>query len=158
MIEVLPIDKILERVGQEIGKSNWLEIDQERINKFADCTGDRQWIHVDEEAAAKGPFGKTIAHGYLTLSLIPHFSCDQVVIPEGTEMAMNYGLDKVRLINPVPVGSRIRDTLVLSAVTEKSGGRYLMKTTHTIEIEGEEKPACIAETLTMFVVRQTAGK
>ncbi len=150
MIEVLPLDKIRERIGQEIGKSDWLQIDQERVNKFADCTGDHQWIHVDEKAAAQGPFGGTIAHGHLTISLIPYFSSDVGVVPKGTTMAINYGLNKVRLINPVPVGSKIRDTMTLGEITEKSGGRILVATTHTIEIEGQEKPACIAETLSMF--------
>ncbi len=150
MIEILPLEKIRERIGQEIGTTDWLEIDQERINKFAECTGDHQWIHVDEKAAAQGPFGKTIAHGYLTLSLIPFFSSDIGIVPEGSVMAINYGLNKVRLINPVPVGAKIKDSVVLSEVTEKSGGRILVATIHTIEIEGQEKPACVAETLAMF--------
>lgn len=148
--EILPLDKIKERIEQEIGKSDWIQIDQERINKFADCTGDHQWIHVDEEKAAAGPFGKTIAHGYLTISMIPKFSENISLVPEGTMMAINYGLNKVRLLNPVPVGSKIRDTITLGDVVEKSGGRILIATVHTIEIEGEEKPACVAETLAMF--------
>ncbi len=148
--EVLPIEKMKERVGQEIGLSDWVEIDQKRINDFADCTGDHQWIHVDEEAAAKGPFGKTIAHGYLTVSLFPLFSSGISVIPEGTMMAINYGMNKLRFINPVPVGSKIRDRMTLSNVEEKGGGRVLVSTGHTVEIEGEDKPACVAETLTMF--------
>ncbi len=153
MIEVLPLDKIQEKIGKELGQSEWLEIDQDRIDKFAECTGDHQWIHVDKEAAAKGPFGTTIAHGYLTLSLIPFFSGDMGVVPEGTMMAVNYGLNKVRLLNPIPVGSKIKDTMVLSAIEEKSGNRILMTTTHTIEIEGQEKPACVADTLAMFFVQ-----
>lgn len=147
---MLPIEKMKERVGQEIGLSDWVEIDQKRINDFADCTGDHQWIHVDEEAAAKGPFGKTIAHGYLTVSLFPLFSSGISVIPEGTMMAINYGMNKLRFINPVPVGSKIRDRMTLSNVEEKGGGRVLVSTGHTVEIEGEDKPACVAETLTMF--------
>ncbi len=153
MIEVLPLAKIQEKIGQELGQSEWLQIDQDRVDKFAECTGDHQWIHVDKEAAAKGPFGTTIAHGYLTLSLIPYFSGDMGVVPEGTMMAVNYGLNKVRLINPIPVGSKIKDTMVLSAIEEKSGNRILMTTTHTIEIEGQEKPACIADTLAMFFLQ-----
>ncbi|MBU3914357.1 MaoC family dehydratase [bacterium] len=153
MIEVLPLNQIKEKVGQELGQSEWLEIDQDRIDKFAECTGDHQWIHVDKEAAAKGPFGTTIAHGFLTLSLIPFFSGDMGVVPEGTMMAVNYGLNKVRLLNPVPVGSKIKDIMVLSNVEEKSGNRILMTTTHTIEIEGQEKPACVADTLAMFFVQ-----
>lgn len=122
MIEVLPLDKIQERIGQAIGQSDWLVIEQERINQFAECTGDHQWIHVDEEAAAQGPFGKTIAHGFLTLSLIPLFSGDMGLIPEGVMMAVNYGMNKVRLLNPVPVGSKVRDTMVLSGLQDKGEG------------------------------------
>lgn len=148
--EVLPVDKIKSRIGQEIGVSDWLKIDQKRINEFADCTGDHQWIHVNEEAAKNGPFGKTIAHGYLTVSLIPYFSSGISLVPEGTMMAINYGMNKLRFITPVPVGAKLRDKITLSNVEEKGGGRILMTTTHTLEIEGEEKPACVAETLTMF--------
>jgi len=150
MIEVLPLAKIIERIGQEIGKSEWVQINQEKINQFAESTGDHQWIHVDEEKAAAGPFGKTIGHGFLTISMIPKLSENASLVPEGTLMAINYGLNKVRLLNPVTVGSKIRDTIVMGSVTEKSGGRILVSTTHTIEIEGQEKPACVAESLTMF--------
>jgi acyl dehydratase len=110
-VEVLSIDKMKERVGQEIGVTDWLKIDQDRINKFADCTLDRQWIHIDEEMAAKGPFGKTIAHGFLTVSLLSYFSEKYAIIPKGTKMTVNYGMNKLRLINPVPVDSKIRDRL-----------------------------------------------
>ena len=148
--EVLPIAEIKERIGSEIGVSDWLDIDQNRINDFAECTGDHQWIHVDEEAAKSGPFGTTIAHGYLTVSLIPTFSAGISVIPEGTAMAINYGMNKLRFVNPVKVNSKVRDRVSLTGVEEKGGGRVLVTTTHTIEIDGEDKPACIAETLTMF--------
>jgi len=148
--EVLPVEQIKERIGQEIGQSDWIEIDQKRINDFADCTGDHQWIHVDEEKAAAGPFGKTIGHGFLTISMLPKFAEDNVLVPEGTMMAINYGMNKVRLINPVPVGSRIKATIVQGDVVEKSGGRILVTTINTVEVEGEEKPACVAEMLTMF--------
>ena len=150
MIEVLPLDKITEKVGQELGVTDWMQVDQERINQFAECTGDHQWIHVDEEKAKAGPFGTTIAHGYLTISLIPQFSGNIGVVPEGTMMAINYGANKVRLLNPVTVGSKIRDRISLGEVTEKSGGRILVSNTHTIEIDGQEKPALVAEMLTMF--------
>ena len=150
MSEVLPVEKIKERIGQEIGVSEWLRMDQDRINRFADCTMDHQWIHVDTEKAAQGPFGKTIAHGYLTVSLFSFFAREIGLIPEGARMAINYGMNKLRFINPVPVGSKIRDRIVLSNVEEKSGGRILITTTHTIEIEGEEKPACVGEVLGMF--------
>ena len=148
--EILPLEKIKERIGEEIGTSDWIDIDQKRINDFADCTGDHQWIHVDEEAAAGGPFGKTIAHGYLTVSLFPVFSADIAIIPEGTMMAINYGMNKLRFVNPVPVNSKIRDKISLANVEEKPGGRVLVTTAHPVEIEGEDKPACVAETLTMF--------
>ena len=151
--EVLPVEKIKERIGEEIGVSDWIDIDQKRINDFADCTEDHQWIHVDEEAAAGGPFGKTIAHGYLTVALLPRFSAGISLAPEGTMMAINYGMNKLRFVKPVPVGSRVRDKIVLSGVEEKGGGRVLMETTHTVEIEGEDKPACVAETLTMFFTK-----
>lgn len=148
--EILPLKQIKERIGSEIGKSGWIQINQDRVNQFADCTGDHQWIHVDQEKAAAGPFGTTIAHGFLTISLIPKLSEDHSLVPEGTMMAINYGLNKVRLLNPVPVGSKIRDTIVMGDVVEKSGGRILVTTVHTIEIEGQEKPACVAESLAMF--------
>ncbi len=149
-IEVLPLEEIKAKIGQEIGKSDWIQIDQNRINQFAECTGDHQWIHVDQEKAAAGPFGKTIGHGFLTISMIPKLSEDTALVPEGTMMAINYGLDKVRLLNPVIVGSKIRSCMVLGKVTEKSGGRILVSITNTIEIEGQEKPACVAEGLTMY--------
>ncbi len=149
-VEILPVEEIKNRIGQELGVTDWFQMDQDRINKFADCTMDHQWIHVDEERAKQGPFGQTIAHGYLTLSLLPYFSENYALLPEGTMMAINYGLNKMRLINPVKSDARIRDRIVLSDVVEKKGGRILMTTTHTIEIEGEEKPALIAEVLSMF--------
>ena len=149
-VEVMPVEKMKERIGDELGVTEWFQMDQERINKFADCTEDHQWIHVDEEKAAQGPFGQTIAHGYLTISLLPYFSADYALLPEGTMMAINYGMNKLRLVNPVKSDARIRDRIVLSEVVEKKGGRFLVTTTHTIEIEGEEKPAMIAEVLSMF--------
>lgn len=149
-VQVLPVEKIKERIGEELGLTDWFQMDQERIDKFADCTEDHQWIHVDREKATKGPFGQTIAHGYLTVSLLPHFSADISVVPEGTMMAINYGMNKLRLVNPIKSNARIRDRIVLTDVAEKEGGRILMTTTHTIEIEGEEKPAMVAEVLSMF--------
>lgn len=149
-VQVLPMEKIKERVGQELGVTDWFQMDQERIDRFADCTEDHQWIHVDREKAAKGPFGTTIAHGYLTISLLPHFAAGISVVPEGTMMAINYGMNKLRLVNPVKSNARIRDRIVLSDVVEKESGRILVTTTHTIEIEGEEKPALVAEVLSMF--------
>jgi acyl dehydratase len=151
-IEVLSVEKMKERIGDELGVTEWFDVDQERINQFADCTLDHQWIHVDEEAAAQGPFGRTIAHGYLTISLLSHFSEKFALVPEGTAMAVNYGMNKLRLLNPVTVGSKIRDRIVLTDVTEKSANRILVTITHTVEINGQEKPACVAEVLTMFFI------
>jgi acyl dehydratase len=152
-VEVLSMEKMKAKIGRELGVTEWLTMDQDRIDKFADCTMDHQWIHVDKDAAAKGPFGQTIAHGYLTVSLIPHFSENFAVIPEDTFMAVNYGMNRLRLINPVKSDAKIRDRIQLSDIAEKSGGRILVTTTHTIEIEGDEKPAMVAETLTMFFTK-----
>lgn len=150
MPELVPLDKLKEMIGQEIGVSEWITIDQPKINAFADCTGDHQWIHVNVEMAKKGPFGGPIAHGYLTLSLMPLFSSSLKYLPAGIKMAVNYGLNKVRFINPLPVDSRIRSKAVLTNIEEKGGGKILMTVTHTVEIDGKDKPACVAETLSMF--------
>ena len=143
------LDRLQRLVGTEIGVSDWLTIDQDRIDAFADATGDHQWIHVDAEKAAAGPFGSTIAHGFLTLSLT-------VALTQGIEldmgepkMAINYGLDKVRFTAPVPVGSRIRARVELMDVAEKGGG-IQVKRKVTIEREGEERPAMVAETLSLY--------
>jgi acyl dehydratase len=124
-------------------------VTQEQINQFADSTKDHQWIHVDVEKAAKGPFGQTIAHGFLTLSHLPFFSYQVPLKLEGAVMSINYGLDRVRFLNPVVSRAKIRDRIVLTALEEKPGNRLLMTQTHTIEIEGQEKPACIAQALGM---------
>ncbi len=150
MKEVLPLDKFKQLVGKENGISDWILIDQEKINRFADVTGDHQWIHVDVEKANKGPFGSPIAHGFLTLSLTPIFSYAGKYSIEGMKMVVNYGLNKVRFINPVRVGSRVRSRMMITAIEEKSPNQILVTNTHTIEIEGQEKPACIAEALGLF--------
>ena len=135
-------------VGKEIGASEWGKIDQDRINKFADATGDHQWIHVDTAKAAKEmPGGKTIAHGYLTLSLIPMLGA-QIMRIEGVSRGINYGSNKVRFTNMVPVGSRVRAKQKLLAADAKGGGTQLTNEI-TIEIEGQERPACIAETISL---------
>jgi acyl dehydratase len=139
-----------ESIGKEIFLSDWTQVTQEQINQFADSTKDHQWIHVDVEKAAKGPFGKTIAHGFLTLSHIPFFSYQVPLKMEGALMSVNYGLDRVRFLNPVVSGAKIRDRIVLTAIEEKPGNRILVTQTHTIEIEGQEKPACIAQMLGMI--------
>ena len=138
------VEELSSRVGEEIGVGEWVQISQDHINGFADATGDHQWIHVDKEKAKAGPFGSTIAHGFLTLSLIPAIA-PTVDVP-GVRMAINYGLDRVRFITPVPVGSRVRARSVLRDVSEVPGGVQL-KSEVTIELEGSDKPACVAETL-----------
>ncbi|MFJ9579968.1 MaoC family dehydratase [Streptomyces sp. NPDC101191] len=135
-------------VGEQLGHSEWLEIEQKRIDQFAEATGDHQWIHVDPERAATGPFGKTIAHGYLTLSLLPTF-VPQVLRVEGMKMGINYGTNKVRFPSPVPVGSRLRATAVLTEVTEAGGGVQVTATV-TVEREGGDKPVCVAESVSRY--------
>ncbi|MEL7023350.1 MAG: MaoC family dehydratase [Pseudomonadota bacterium] len=153
MTEWVDMADIESHIGKTREPSDWLEIDQDRVNAFADATLDHQFIHLDEEAAAKTPFGGTIAHGFLSLSLLPYFSGQCGIAPKGTVMAINYGSDKVRFLMPVRVGSRVRCHQVLDEAIEKNPGQYLFKSTCTIEIEGVDKPALIAETLSMFVVK-----
>ncbi len=138
-----------ELVGQELGSSEWLLVDQQTINAFADATYDHQWIHIDAERAASGPFGTTIAHGFFTLSLLPKFSTE-IFSLEGPSMKINYGLNKVRFPQPVPVNSRLRDTATLKEVTRTEKGTQLV-IGHVIEIEGADRPACIAEMVTLVI-------
>lgn len=139
-------------VGKELGVSQWVTVDQARINAFAECTGDRQWIHVDVERAAKeSPFGTTIAHGYLTYSMLAQFAFDIFIGPLGVSQALNYGGDKLRFLAPVKSGARIRDRMVLTALEDKGQGRLLVTTEHTVEIENEAKPALIASTLALII-------
>ncbi len=142
------IEAIKEAAGQEWGTSDWHQVTQEQVDKFADATGDHQWIHVDVERARSGPFGTTIAHGFLTLSLIPMLS-SQVVRVDGIEMAINYGLNRVRFPSPVPVGSRVRARVRNASVEEVPGGVQVVNQV-TIEVEGKDKPSCVAETVTRF--------
>jgi len=147
------VDSLNDYIGKEVGLTDWIEIDQNRINKFADATGDHQFIHVDPERAAKTPFGTTIAHGFLTLSLMSMLSSKNGGIKlENTVMGINYGLDKVRFINPVKVGSQIRARFQLLEAVEKKPKHFLLKHNVTIEIDGENKPALIAQWLGMTVV------
>jgi acyl dehydratase len=139
-------------VGRELGVSNWVVVDQARIDAFAQCTGDTQWIHVDvERAKRESPFGGTIAHGYLTLSLLAALAIEVGVIPSDASAGLNYGLDKVRFMTPVKAGARVRNRATLLAVERKSGGRVIVKMANELQIEGEDKPALIAETLAMLV-------
>ena len=150
LIMVKP-EEMENQAGTKLPPGGWFEIDQERINTFADCTEDHQFIHIDEAAAAQTPFGGTIAHGFLTLSLLTKLCAENGVYPEGIVMGVNYGLDKVRFINPVNVGAKVRTHSKCVSVDDKGDGRYLMKTEVIMEIEGVEKPAYIAETLSMFI-------
>lgn len=139
-------------IGQEVGVSRWIEVSQARIDAFADCTEDHQFIHVDPEAARATPFGGTIAHGFLTLSLASAMSYDAVRPLDGVVMGVNYGFDKLRFLAPVPAGSRIRGRFRLLAADDKGQGRWLLKHELTVEIEGGDKPALIAEWLGMQMI------
>lgn len=141
--------EIAESTGTELGISSWIEIHQDRIDMFADATGDRQWIHVDPERAADGPFGATIAHGYLTLSLLPFLGA-QVYAFAGDRARVNYGLNRVRFMAPVKVGSKVRNRVEVLEVRDIEKGQQVTLQ-HTVEIEGSEKPACIAETVTLLM-------
>jgi acyl dehydratase len=143
----MPLAKLTEiksRIGQEVGVSDWILIDQARIDAFADATEDRQFIHVDLEAAATTPFGGTIAHGFLTLSLLSRMAAEAMLVPDGIKMAVNYGLDRVRFLAPVRSGKRVRGRFTLESVEEKAPGQLLLRHTVTVEIEGEDKPALSA--------------
>jgi acyl dehydratase len=142
-------DELSDATGEELGTSEWLTIEQERVDQFAEATGDHQWIHVDVERARSGPFGGTIAHGYLTLSLIPLLGA-QVLALDTPGAKLNYGVNKVRFPAPVPVGSRVRDTVSVEEVTDLPSGKQLTLG-HVIEIEGGDKPACVAETVVLLL-------
>jgi acyl dehydratase len=145
-------------VGRELGASDWVTVDQERINQFAACTGDRQWIHVDvERARRESSFGGPIAHGYLSLSLVAAMVMEVGVIPPDAATGLNYGLDKVRFLAPVRAGSRLRLRVVLAGVEPKDGGQLVIKTMNTLEIEGSDKPALVAETLALLIPGKAAG-
>ena len=151
-IQLVAKEDLGNYIGQSGEPSDWFEMDQERINTFAECTEDRQFIHIDPEAAAQTPFGGTIAHGFLSLSMLAHLVSQNGIGIENTVMGINYGFDKVRFLMPVRAGKRIRSHAKLLEVTEKDGNRLLMKNEITVEIEGEETPALVAEWLTMVVV------
>ena len=138
-----------DAVGQHLGHSEWLEIDQARIDKFADATGDHQWIHVDPARAAEGPFGACIAHGYLTQSLV-NFFLPQIIDVRGISMGVNVGADKLRFPAPVPVGSRVRGAGELISADDTKDGGVQTKVRVTVEIEGSERPGCVIETLSRY--------
>ena len=136
-------------IGADLGVTDWLEIDQQRIDTFAEATGDHQWIHVDPERAKAGPYGATIAHGYLTASLVNYF-LPQLLDVQGISMGVNYGVDKIRFPAAVPVGSKLRGKGALTSVEKTKDGGFQSKVTVTIEIEGNERPACIVETISRY--------
>ncbi|MEV8372956.1 MaoC family dehydratase [Kribbella sp. NPDC056861] len=143
------VDEVVNAVGTQLGETDWLEITQEQVNQFADATGDHQWIHVDVDRAAKGPYGGTIAHGYLTLSLIAKFG-EQLLSIEGVAAKLNYGVNKVRFPSPVPVGSRIRAGASIAGAQETPAG-VQVSLQWVVELEGSTKPACVAETVVLLV-------
>ncbi|MDH3992587.1 MAG: MaoC family dehydratase [Gammaproteobacteria bacterium] len=150
-MKIFSKEEMANIVGIKLGPSQWVQLDQERINTFADCTEDHQFIHIDEEKAAQTPFGGTIAHGFLTLSMLAKFAEDIMVAPENMVMGMNYGFDKVRFLAPVRAGKRVRATGEVMSVEIKDGNRFLVKMALSVEIEGEETPALVAEWLNMTV-------
>ncbi len=158
----MPIDgyslsTIADFVGRELGVSGWITMDQARINQFADQTGDHQWIHVDvERAKRESRIGSTIAHGYLTLSLAAACQLQLGIVPAGVSEALNYGLDRVRFLAPVKAGARVRDRVTLLGVEAKDDGNLVLKTRNTMEVEGEAKPALVADTLSLLVVDASA--
>lgn len=146
------VDDLKRCIGHEVGRTGWISIDQERIDQFAEATGDHNWIHVDpERAAAETPYGATIAHGFLTLSLLPMLLY-QIYDLEPRKISLNYGVDKVRFITPVPVNSRVRGVLMINSIEDESAGRLKLRGTMTIELEGADKPACVAEFVTMHIL------
>jgi acyl dehydratase len=145
---------VAQFVGRELGASPWTAVDQERIDRFAECTGDRQWIHVDvERARRESAFGGPVAHGYLTLSLVAPMAMEIGLIPPDAASGLNYGLDRVRFVAPVKAGARVRNRVSLLSAEPQSGGRLLLKLNCTMEIEGEPKPALVAEMLCMLIGR-----
>jgi acyl dehydratase len=149
----MPLAQLAEiraRVGEEVGLSDWLTVDQARIDAFADATEDRQFIHTDAAAAAQTPFSGTVAHGFLSLSLLSRMGADAMLIPGGVKMGVNYGLDRVRFLAPVRSGKRVRGRFTLDSVDQKAPGQLLMRHTVTVEIEGEAKPALTAAWLTLI--------
>ncbi len=151
-MQAIKPEDLKAKIGQNIGSSQWLEIGQERINQFADCTEDHQFIHVDEEAAKMTPFGGTVAHGFLSLSMLSKLAMDVSLVLEGIKMGVNYGFEKIRFVQPVRAGKKIRGHFTLKDAIEKKPGQWMLTYDVSVEIEGEEKPALIAEWLTMQMV------
>jgi acyl dehydratase len=150
--EKMSVAELVKHVGEEVGVSSWVTLDQGRIQEFAHCTGDHQWIHVEPERATReSPFGGTIAHGFLTLSLIAPTGFELLVARVQLKSVVNYGLEKVRFVSPVRSGKRVRNRIKLAAVEHKGSNRYLVTTENSIEIEGETRPALTASALAIFM-------
>ena len=149
---VASLGEIQDRIGREVGTSGWLTLDQARIDAFAEATEDRQFIHVDPQAAAQTPFGGTIAHGFLSLAMLSRMAAEAILVPDSAKMVVNYGLDRVRFLAPVRSGKRVRGRFVLDGVDEKAPGQILLRHSVTVEIEGEDKPALVAEWLGLIFV------
>jgi len=152
MTEPIKAEELPGLIGKDLEPSPWIEITQERVDQFAEATNDYQFIHVDPEKAAQTPFGGPIAHGFLSLSLLSYLNAQSAIVPENLVMGINYGSDKVRYLMPVRVGKRIRSKQKVLEVSEKNPGQWLIKNAVTVEIEGEETPALVAEILSMMVV------
>lgn len=153
MTVTVDLDEFTSSAGRELEPSDWLLIDQERVNQFANATNDHQFIHVDPERAAQSPFGGTIAHGFLTLSLLSYLNAQNLIVPDGLVMGINYGSNKIRYLQPVSVGERIRSRQKLLEISEKKPGQWLVKSIVTVEIENKEKPAMIAEILSLYIIQ-----
>ena len=151
-IEGYSLRTVSDFVGKELGVSNWVQVEQPRIDQFAECTGDHQWIHVDpKRASAESPYGGTIAHGFLTLSMVATMAMEGGSMPADARAGLNYGMDKLRYMAPVKAGARVRCRIELVSAEDKGGGNTLIKTRNTLEIEGQNKPALVAEMLTMLI-------
>lgn len=151
-IEGYSLRTLPDFVGKELGVSSWVRVDQPRIDQFAECTGDHQWIHVDpRRASAESPYGGTIAHGFLTLSMVATMAMEVGIVPADARAGLNYGMDKLRFMAPVKTGARVRCRVELMSAEDKGGGNTLIKTRNTLEIEGEGKPALVAEMLAMLI-------
>jgi acyl dehydratase len=148
----ITLGNVKDFVGKSLGASEWIDVDQSKINQFAECTGDRQWIHVDiERAKRESPFGTTIAHGYLSLSLVAALAMEMGLAPKDASAVINYGLDKVRFITPVKAGERVRLQLTLASIEPKENGQFLIRSKSTLEIENGQSPALIAEGLALII-------
>lgn len=149
----IPASELPDLAGRQLEPSSWLKITQDRINQFADATNDHQFIHVSRIRAALTPFRKPIAHGFLSLSLLSYLNAEKALIPDNLQMVINYGADRLRFLAPVKVGKRIRSHQKIVSVTERKPGQWLVKNDVSVEIEGEDKPALVAQMLALYIVR-----